>query len=96
MPIPDWNKQLYLDPWFLPEANKKTYSYQREIQAEGRKIYAGLQAVSALPKRSALQRNMELIMQIFLFQEAADHSTNAAPTAHQAVSVQLQFVLPWE
>lgn len=97
MPIPDWNKQLYLDPWFLPsEANKKTYSYQHEIQAEGRKIYAGLQAASALPKRSALQRNIELIMQIFLFQEAVDHSTNAAPAAHQAVSVQLQLVLPWE
>lgn len=58
MPIPDWNKQLYLDPCFLPsEADKKTHSYQREIQAEGRKIYACLKPASTLPNCSVLWRN---------------------------------------
>lgn len=40
MPIPEWNKQLYLDPRSLPSgADKGTRCYQREIGAEGRKIY---------------------------------------------------------
>lgn len=68
MPIPDWNKQLYLDPYFLPsEADKKTYSYQREIQAEGRKIYAWLKPASTLPNCLALWRNVKFNHADFYF-----------------------------
>lgn len=68
MPIPDWNKQLYLDPRFLPsEADKKTYSYQREIQVEGRKIYACLKPASTLPNCLAPWRNEKLNRADFYF-----------------------------
>lgn len=68
MPIPDWNKQLYLDPCFLPsEADKKTYSYQREIQAEGRKIYACLKPASTLPNCLVPWRNAKLNRADFYF-----------------------------
>lgn len=68
MPIPDWNKQLYLDPCFLPsEADKKTHSYQREIQAEGRKIYACLKPASTLLNCLALGRNVRFNQAGFAF-----------------------------
>lgn len=68
VPVPNWNKQLYQDPCFLPSAaDKKTYSYQREIQAEGRKIYACLKAASTLPDCSALQRNVKSERMEFYF-----------------------------
>lgn len=68
MPVPDWNKQLYLDPCFLPsDADKRTYSYQREIQAEGRKIYACLKPASTLPNCSALWRNVKFNHADFYF-----------------------------
>lgn len=53
MPIPEWNKQLYLDSHSLPSgADKGTRCYQREIGAEGRKIYIS-------PRPARLSRALE-------------------------------------
>lgn len=97
MPIPDWNKQLYLDPCFLPsEADKKTRCYQREIRAEGRKIYACSEAASTLPDCFVLWRAVELNPEDSGFPGGCGSQISAALATHQAGSSQLPFVFPRE